>query len=299
MDIIDESAIVIQPLSVAWVGNDAIQVDMLRLDLIHQVVSGNKWYKLRNNIEHAIELGHNTILTFGGVYSNHLSATAGAAKAYGLSSIGIVRGDEGQITETMQQCRDMGMDLYFISREDYKQKEDPDFLQQLSEQFDHPYIIPEGGANEHGRLGAEKIEWEIPEGYTHVCVGVGTGTTFIGLRNALPADVSLLGFVPMKQGKYLADEIRPFLKDGQDANWTLFDEWHFGGFGKSNDELVAFMNEFYSVNEIPLDVVYTSKMMYGIRAMLADGYFPEGARLLCVHTGGLQGNSSVRDKLVY
>ncbi len=299
MDIIDESAIVIQSLSAGWVGNETIQVDMLRLDLIHQVVSGNKWYKLRNNIEHAIEQGRNTILTFGGVYSNHLSATAGAAKAYGLSSIGIVRGDEGQITETMKQCRDRGMDLYFISREDYKQKADPDFLQQLSEQFDRPYIIPEGGANEHGRLGAEKIEWEIPEGYTHVCVGVGTGTTFIGLRNALPADVSLLGFVPMKQGKYLADEIRSFLREGRDTNWTLFDEWHFGGFGKSNDELVAFMNEFYSVNEIPLDLVYTAKMMYGVRAMLADGYFPEGARVLCVHTGGLQGNSSVRDNLVY
>ncbi len=299
MDIIDESAIVIQPLSTGWVGNEAIQVDMLRLDLIHPVVSGNKWYKLRHNIEYAIEQGHNTILTFGGVYSNHLSATAGAAKAYGLSSIGIVRGDEGQITETMHQCREMGMELYFISREDYKQKEDPEFLQELSEQLDNPYIIPEGGANENGRTGAEKIEWEIPEGYTHVCVSVGTGTTFIGLRNALPADVSLLGFAPMKQGNYLADEIRPFLKEGQDSNWALFDNWHFGGFGKSNDELVGFMNEFYQVNEIPLDVVYTGKMMYGVREMLAAGYFPEGARVLCVHTGGLQGNSSARDKLVY
>jgi 1-aminocyclopropane-1-carboxylate deaminase len=293
MDIIDESKIEIQALDPAWAGDAGITIDMLRLDLIHPVVSGNKWYKLRHNIEDAVAQGYDTILTFGGVYSNHLSAAAGAAKAFGLSSIGIVRGDEGNITETLRQCRDMGMELYFISREEYKQKNDPEFLQQLSEQTGHPYIIPEGGANEHGRLGAEKIEWEIPEGYTHVCVSVGTGTTFIGLRNALSADVQLLVFAPMKQGSYLSEEIRPFLKDGQDVNWELFDRWHFGGFGKSNEELVGFMNEFYLVNNIPLDVVYTSKMMYGMRELVAEGFFPEGSRVLCVHTGGLQGNGSV------
>jgi 1-aminocyclopropane-1-carboxylate deaminase len=297
MDIIDESKIVIQELSPAWVGED-ISIDMLRLDLIHPVVSGNKWYKLRKYLDHVIALKYKAILTFGGAYSNHLSATAGAAKLYGFSSIGIVRGD-GQITETLQQCREMGMDLYFISREDYKKKDDPDFLQQLSEQFDHPYIIPEGGASDLGRIGAQRIEWEMYHGHTHICVSVGTGTTFIGLRNALAPEIQLLGFAPMKQGAYLEEEIKPHLKEGRDTNWELFDQWHFGGFGKSNDELIGFMNDFYRINNIPLDVVYTSKMMFGVKQMAAAGYFPEGAKVLCVHTGGLQGNVSVKDRLIY
>jgi 1-aminocyclopropane-1-carboxylate deaminase len=298
MDIIDESKIEIQSLTQEWIGNDSISIDMLRLDLIHPIISGNKWYKLRHNIECAAQHGYNTILTFGGPYSNHLSATAGTAKAYGLSSIGIVRGN-GQITETLKQCDEMGMELYFISREEYKQKENPEFLETLSAQLGKPYVIPEGGANELGRTGSEKIEWEIPEGYTHVCVSVGTGTTFIGLRNALSPDIHLLGFVPMKQGTYLAEEIKLHLKKGRDVNWQLFDQWHFGGFGKCNEQLTDFMNDFYRSNNIPLDVVYTAKMMYGISQMKDNGRFPVGARILCIHTGGLQGNVSVKGRLIY
>lgn len=298
MDIIDESRIEIQPLSAEWIGNDSINIDMLRLDLIHPIVSGNKWYKLRHNIDDATAQGFDTILTFGGAYSNHLSATAGAAKAYGISSIGIVRG-EGQITETLRQCNDMGMELYFISREEYREKEDPEFLEALSEQLGHPYIIPEGGANEAGRIGSERIEWEIPDGYTQVCVSVGTGTTFTGLRNALDPNIQLIGFAPMKQGTYLAEMIKPFLRDGQDTNWKLLDRWHFGGFGKSNDTLIEFMNSFYRGNNIPLDVVYTSKMMYGVKELVAEGHFSAGAKVLCVHTGGLQGNVSVKGRLIY
>lgn len=298
MDIIDESKIIIQELSAAWIDKAYVYIDILRLDLIHTIVSGNKWYKLKNNIEYAIQEGYNTILTFGGLYSNHLSATAGAARAYGLSSIGIVRGDR-QITGTLQQCHDMGMELYFISREEYKQKEDSEFLATLSEQLGHPYIIPEGGANELGRLGSERIELEIPDGYTHVCVSVGTGTTFTGLRNALDPKIQLLGFAPMKQGAYLVEEIRPHLKAGQDVNWQIIDEYHFGGFGNSNDKLIDFMNHFYKINRVPLDVVYTAKMMYGIRQMKDSGYFPVDARVLCIHTGGLQGNVSVKERLLF
>lgn len=297
MDIIDESRVVIQSLSPTWAGREDIEVAMLRLDLIHPVVQGNKWYKLRYNIDKALEEGYTRLLTFGGVYSNHLSATAGAAQAYGLPCIGIVRGDEGTITPTMRQCHDMGMELYFISRQDYKRKNDPDFLAGLAEQFDQPYIIPEGGANEAGRLGAERIEWEIPEGYTHVCVSVGTGTTLVGLRNALPLGVRLCGYAPMKQGAYLEHELRPHLRQGKDASWTITDNWHFGGFGKSTDELLSFMNEFYTIHHIPLDIIYTAKMMYGIQQQLREGYFPAGSRILCIHTGGLQGNASASEKL--
>jgi len=166
----------------------------------------------------------------------------------------------------------------------------------LVEAFDETFIIPEGGANEWGREGAMKIATRIPAGYTHICVSVGTGTTFAGLRNGVDEDVQLLGFVPMKKGVYVGEEMVAHINRG---NYSLFDKWHFGGFGKWGKELFDFMNDFYAINNIPTDIVYTSKMMYGVRDMVRDEYFNEDARILCIHTGGLQGNASVADQLIY
>ena len=300
MDIIDESKIIIQPLQAAWVHNESIHIDMLRLDLIHPVISGNKWYKLRQNLEQAKISGSQSILTFGGAYSNHLVAAAAAANASGISAIGIVRGnDDTALTSTLTQCREMGMQLHFISREEYKQKNDEVWLSELSAKFNDPFIIPEGGANEWGRLGAEDIAAQIPEGYTHVCVSAGTGTTFIGLRNALPLQMNVIAFAPMRDGQYLEEEIESHLKRGKDGNWWLFDNWHFGGFAKSNNELISFMNNFYKINDCPLDIVYTGKMMYGVQELIRTDFFAPGSKVLCIHTGGLQGNSSVQDMLSY
>src|SRR5690606_31262722 len=147
-------------------------------------------------------------------------------------------------TPTLTACIMFGMQLVFISREDYNKRDEESFLQQLASQFNDPYIIPMGGANDLGREGAGEMARLVPAGYTHVCVPVGTGTSFVGLRNELPVETTLLGFVPMKGGTYLQDEICTYLKNGQDANWHLFDLWHFGGFGKYTDELIAFMNDF-------------------------------------------------------
>lgn len=300
MDTIDESKAVIQPLSAAWVHNDSITIDMLRLDLIHPVISGNKWYKLKHNLNAAREQGYNTILTFGGAYSNHLIATAAAAKQFGVTAIGIVRGsDNAELTETLRQCAILGMQLHFVSREEYKRKNDTEWLSELYEKFNKPFIIPEGGANEWGRLGAEDIAATIPAGYTHICVSAGTGTTFVGLRNALPVDVNIIAFVPMKEGQYIEEDIEDHIHRGKDGNWWLFDNWHFGGFGKTTKELIDFMNDFYQSNSIPLDIVYTGKMMYGVRELIKTGFFPQGSKVLCIHTGGLQGNSSAKDQLTY
>ena len=169
----------------------------------------------------------------------------------------------------------------------------------LKQQFGEIFIIPEGGANAEGRQGAEDIANYIPGTYTHICVSVGSGTTFIGLRNALSQEIKLLGFAPMKGGVYLAEEIRQFLQIEKDHKWTIFDRWHFGGFGKANEELLAFMNDFYRNARIPLDIVYTGKMMYGVKDLLAENYFPSGSKILCIHTGGLQGNRSVKQRLIY
>lgn len=275
---------------------DRWKIHILRLDLIHPIISGNKWFKLKYNIAEALNRNCSSLLTFGGAYSNHLVATAAAAKEVGLNSIGIVRGHHAKenYTSTLRDCEAMGMKLHFISREEYKKKYEQDWLSELSQKFPGTYIIPEGGNNELGMKGAEEIARFISADYTHVVVSVGSGTTFAGLRSGLPEHIKLLGFVPMKNGRYLADKLK--LKKG---NWELIDDYHFGGFGKWNEELLHFMNEFYQQHAVPLDMVYTGKMMYGMQKLLQQDFFPADANILCIHTGGLQGNESVKEQLCF
>ncbi len=271
-------------------------VAILRLDEIHPVISGNKWFKLRYNLEAALAKNHSSLLTFGGAYSNHLIATAAAAKEAGLKSIGIIRGYHSREhrTPTLLACEAMGMHLHVVSREAYKRKEDAAWLSELEQQFPGAYILPEGGNNDLGKKGVTEIAAYIPENTTHIAVSVGSGTTLAGLRNALPEHIKLLGFVPMKNGKYLMDKT-PSAK----GNWEWIDEYHFGGFGKWNEELLGFMNDFYKHYQVPLDVVYTAKMMYGVQRLWQQQYFPIRANVLCIHTGGLQGNISVKERLVF
>jgi 1-aminocyclopropane-1-carboxylate deaminase len=301
MDIICEENAIIQQLNKNWYEGRVVDVDMLRLDLVHPIISGNKWYKLQRNLQAAKTNGATQVLTFGGAYSNHLVASAAAAKAFSIKSIGIVRGLYAQQvpTATLQACRDMGMQLIYVSKVDYGRKNDPQFLQELVAQYGPSYIIPEGGANNEGRLGAADMAHLIPAGYTHVCVPVGTGTSFIGLRNALPTSIQMVGFAPFKNGDYLKAEIAAHLHLANDASWELHAYWHFGGFGKWNASLLQFMNEFYRQNHIQLDMVYNAKMMFGIKEMLSDARFANDARILCIHTGGLQGNSTVQDQLLF
>ena len=299
MDTIDESRVIIQPLDPEWYQQKVAGLNVLRLDLIHPVVSGNKWYKLRLNMKHAIEGGFKTIVTFGGGYSNHLVATAFASKKFGLPSVGIVRGRYDILTPTLEACIAEGMELIFVTQEDYNNKQEPKWAMNLATRFDELFIIPEGGANEWGRAGAGLIDRFIDNSYSHIILPVGSGTTLAGLRNKLENRQQVLGFVPMKRGTYMTSHITEHLVEGKNRNWQLFDEWHFGGFGKWNKELLSFMNAFYTVNNIPLDMVYTGKMMYGLQQMLIADYFMPEDRLLCIHSGGLQGNTSVQSELIY
>ena len=299
MDTIDESRVIIQPLNKEWYQHKVAGIDMLRLDLLHPVVSGNKWYKLRLNIKHALESGYKNIVTFGGGFSNHLVATAYAAKLFGIKATGIVRGKYDVLTPSLLQCKAEGMELIFVSQEDYKNKHEPEWAEKLVANFDEIFFIPEGGANEWGRAGAGLINRFIKNTYTHIAVAVGTGTTLIGIRNKINEQQQILGFAPMKKGIYLKEYINEHIQPGKNRNWQLFDEWHLGGFGKWNDELLGFMNDFYTQNIIPLDIVYTSKMMYGLQQMLFSEAFAQEHKILCVHSGGLQGNVSVKDKLIY
>ena len=301
MDIIPKSDPYIQHLDAAWYQPYVEEVAVLRLDIIHPTVSGNKWYKLKMNVTHALDNNYKGILTFGGAYSNHLVATAATAKVFGLVSIGIVRGIYAaeNLTPTLKACREYGMQLIFITNKEYSKKTDGKWLEELQNVHHDFFIVPEGGANKSGREGAKEIADYIPNSFSHICVSIGTGTSFIGIRNNLNSNQQLNGYVPMKGGSYIRKEILPYLESESNKDFEIFDDWHFSGFGKWNTDLISFMNSFYAINNIPLDIVYTSKMMYGVCEQIKSGYFPNNAKILCIHTGGLQGNTSVQHLLSY
>lgn len=286
MDTINTALISIDPIYSAEYPEN-IQVCMLRLDKIHRWVSGNKWFKLFLNLEEAQRWGWDTVLSFGGAHSNHLLALASIAMRKGIKAIGVVRGLHGQVkpTQTLQLCTAWGMQLIYADRTQYG---DRDYHAELQTRYPNAFLIPEGGANEYGRKGSESIAQWIPAHFSHVCCAVGTGTMFTGLRRALPITTQLLGFAPMKGGKYLAEHIRPYLTPEKDTQWKIWDDWHMGGFGKINALLLQFIQQFEAINHITLDPVYTSKMMIGVNSLIQQGYFPPHARILCIHSGGLR-----------
>ena len=288
---ITESA-TLHELPASFTGRKDVTVSMLLLHLNDAFINGNKWFKLRYNLEAAASAGLNQIITFGGDHSNHLAATAAATSLLGMKSVGIVRGLHAAKKKptTLWMCEGFGMKLHVVSREDYLKKNEPDFIQNLESIFGPSYVIPEGGNNALGRKGTEHIAAFIPPDITHVCMAVGTGATMAGLRNALPVTTHLTGFPPMKGGGYLAKEIAGYLRPAQNENWDLQTEYHLGGFAKGGTEALRFLEDFYKKTGVLLDVVYTAKMMIGVQDLLANNYFPTGAHVVCIHTGGMQGN---------
>ena len=296
MDITDDgwlqsAQLPVQPVHSDDAARRDIRLGMLRLDMLDVLVSGNKWFKLIRNLQAARAGHHIAVLTFGGAWSNHLVATAAAAARAGFQSIGIVRGLHGAArpTPALQQCTALGMQLRFLSRADYARHREPAFTEQLCRDYQRPYLIPEGGANAAGREGAALIAPYIGAHYTHICVSAGTGTTLAGLRAALPPAQHITGFAPMKGGAYISRQIAGWLPPAQNTNWHITDAYHFGGFGKVPEHLLQFIRQFRQEQNIPLDRVYTAKMMYGVLELIRQQYFPEGARILCIHTGGCQG----------
>jgi 1-aminocyclopropane-1-carboxylate deaminase len=267
-----------------------IELYIKREDLLHPIISGNKYRKLKYNIMEAKKSGHYTLLTFGGAFSNHILAVAGAGKEFGFSTIGVIRGDEleNKIIDnpTLSKAKEFGMQFYFVDRTVYRDKEDPFFLQRLREIYGAFYLIPEGGTNFFAIKGCEEILTDYDKDFfTHITTAVGTGGTFSGLINSSRASQNLIGFSSLK-GSFLSEVIRNFVSKN---NWKLDCEYHFGGYGKVSDELISFLNLFYKQTSIPLDPVYTGKMVFGVIDKINKGYFPENSKILMIHTGGLQG----------
>ncbi len=267
-----------------------IQLFIKREDFLHPIISGNKFRKLKYNIQEAKKLGHTKLLTFGGAYSNHILAVAGAGAEFGFSTIGIIRGEEleSKIAEnpTLAKAQELGMRFYFVSRTAYRDKEEITFVNHLQEKFGNFYLIPEGGTNELAIKGCEEILTSEDKSYfTHIACAVGTGGTISGLINSSGQKQQIIGFSSLK-GAFLSDVIRNFATQ---ENWHTNCDYHFGGYGKVSDELISFLNRFYQETRIPLDPVYTGKMMFGIFDLIEKDYFPPGAKILAIHTGGLQG----------
>ncbi|WP_345156952.1 1-aminocyclopropane-1-carboxylate deaminase/D-cysteine desulfhydrase [Pontibacter saemangeumensis] len=272
-----------------------------REDLLHPEISGNKWRKLKYNLQEAKRLRHHTLLTFGGAYSNHIAATAAAGKAHGFTTIGIIRGEEHlPLNPTLRFSTASGMQLQYISREQYRLKEDPFFLQELSERYAQPYILPEGGTNSLAVKGCTEIVEDIAIGYDYICCASGTGGTAAGIIAGLAGERQVLVFPALKGGDFLQEEIKQLVYEysGREfSNWRLLTGYHFGGYAKVKPELLAFMQAFQKQHHIPLEPIYTGKMLYGLFDLIRQGYFPKGSRIVAVHTGGLQGNAGFRERL--
>ncbi len=268
-----------------------------REDLIHSVVSGNKFRKLKYNLIQAKKENKITLLTFGGAYSNHIMATAAAGKLEGFKTIGVIRGEELfnkiENNPTLSYAKSCGMQFKFISRNDFKHKNDIKFIEALKQEFGDFYLIPEGGTNKLAIKGCEEILTEADKDFDYICVPVGTGGTIAGIINSAKPSQQVLGFSALK-GDFLKEDISKFAK--QD-NWQLITDYHFGGYAKINMELITFINTFKNVHGIPLDPVYTGKMMFGIIDMINKGVFKKNAKILAIHTGGLQGIQGMNIRL--
>lgn len=272
-----------------------VRLSVLRLDKIHPVVSGNKLFKLHYFLDEALRSSHKTILSFGGAYSNHLAATAFACASLKLKSIGIVRGEQPtRLSPTLQQCLKDGMRLKFISRQKFAEKESEEFMLSLQNEFGHYTIVPEGGYHPSGADGAALIMNLIGQDHSHICTATGTATTLAGLLKAAAPSQTIIGVPVLKGISDIEERIKYLLGDKTSLkNLQLLPGYHFGGYAKKNDALIGFMNECWQQYHIPLDFVYTAKMFFGIIDCIRNDHFPPGSNILCLHTGGLQGNKSL------
>ncbi len=270
-----------------------IRVSVLRLDKIHPIISGNKWFKLKYYIEDANLQKKDHIVTFGGAYSNHIIATAAAGKLYGFRTSGIIRGEQPQkLSHTLLLAKEFDMQLLFASRGEYRNKKIPKEQQEISDEI---YLINEGGYGHAGVQGAmEILDHCKKEDFSHIACAVGTSTMMAGLVKASLPYQETIGVAVVKDEINLKDELFSLLSpEEKNKKIQLSSDYHFGGYAKHKIELIDFMNEFYKNTSIPTDFVYTGKLFFGILDMIRKDLFPENSNILIVHSGGLQGNFSL------
>jgi 1-aminocyclopropane-1-carboxylate deaminase len=272
-----------------------------REDLLHEHISGNKFRKLYYNLIEAKTKGYDTLLTFGGAFSNHIAATAAAGNEYGFKTIGVIRGDElGNNLNftiannpTLRFAASQGMKFHFVTRSAYREKTSPEFINNLHQLFGDFYLIPEGGTNELAVKGTEEILTEVDNEFDYICSAIGTGGTIAGIINRSKPHQQILGFPALKEN-FLQENIKKYVNKD---NWLLIRDYNFGGFAKINQKLVEFINMIYRLHNLPLDPIYTGKMMYGIIDLIKKDYFPNKSKILAIHSGGLQGKEGMNIRL--
>jgi len=279
----------IQEIHTQAISMAGVRLFIKREDLNHPYVSGNKWWKLKYNLAEAILLQKDTLLTFGGAYSNHIYATAAAAREVKLKAVGIIRGEEqtskNPVVQFAHRC---GMQLHFVSRESYRRKHEEDFIFSLDKDFGDYYLIPEGGSNELAVKGVEEFAKSVQDDFDYICCPVGTGGTLAGLVNGVKGSGMIVGFSVLKNGSFLGDDVRRL--GAIYNNWTIRTEYDFGGYAKSTRWLSSFLAGFIKEHNIPLEPVYSGKMMAGIFDLVDKGFFKKGSRILAIHTGGIHRN---------
>jgi 1-aminocyclopropane-1-carboxylate deaminase/D-cysteine desulfhydrase-like pyridoxal-dependent ACC family enzyme len=289
--------VVIDELENDFIKEKNVSLSVLRLDKIHPEISGNKFFKLYYFLEEAIDR-KKKIITFGGAYSNHLAATAKACKMYGINCIGVVRGEQpAKLSHSLSFCKEQGMQLEFISRENYRKKVANDLKNKLKREFGDCILIPEGGYGNEGLEGAALISnFYSGKEFSHICCSAGTATTLAGLIKTSIATQTVIGFSALKGVTDFEERIMYLTGKLSNRKFCLRHDYHFGGYAKKTTELIYFMNELYQDFRIPTDFIYTGKMMFGVFDLIKKSYFPKGSSILCIHTGGLQGNLSLPAK---
>lgn len=287
-----------------------IRLDVLRLDKLQPLSAGNKIFKLKNNIRHAQTEGYSALASFGGAYSNHIHALALAGQAAGMRTVGFIRGEpQAVLNDTLQDAVQAGMTLHYLSRSEYRQRNSPAWLASLEHRYPDAYFIPEGGSNSLGVQGCMEIvshiQYHCGDDYDVVAVPCGTAATLAGLAAAAP-DKKLWGFPVLKNAHFLEQTIQDYLAAlgvRQATNWTLFHDYHGGGYAKINRQLALFIEAFEKNFNIPLEPVYSGKMFYGLQQLMLSSpellgtLLPEGARVIAIHTGGMQGLRGMKDRL--
>lgn len=292
---VDITKAVVQPVNDDRLHRKNVAMDVLRLDLIHPVISGNKWFKLKYHIQEALRQNKKGVLTFGGAWSNHLVATALACAQANLASIGIIRGERpAQLSATLQEVQDYAMQPVFISRHEYANE--AAIIPVLQQKYPDHYIVPQGGQSHLGVLGAADIAQLVQiESYSHICCATGTGTMLAGLVHAALPHQQVVGIsslkIPDDENNSLNSFIKPYASNPN--QYKIFYDFHLGGYARKTDDLIRFMNSIYQQHEVPTDFVYTGKLFFGVMHLVQTSYFQPGSRLLLVHSGGLQGNRSL------
>lgn len=283
------------PIISAETQDHGCEVYMLREDLRGLHEGGNKYFKLKYNLENAITEGYGTVLSFGGAFSNHIAALAAAGKRTGLQTIGVIRGDRDTVSPTLIRAREDGMKIHLVSRADYRKKDSPEFLEEMRELFGDFYLIPEGGSNELGVKGCTEIIKDIPVDFDMVCVPAGTGATAAGLLLSLPAGKQVLAFQVLKAEGLIRRNIEKIIHEPALLEHLVVNEdYHFNGYAKTSHLLLSFIRNFYAVHHIALDHVYTGKMMFGLMDLM-DKKLIRDKKIIAIHTGGIQGSNVYLD----